>query len=286
MCEGAAMSPKGSIRRRPFQHRDEFRRLSGLHCRTEGRRRSCRRPRDHSSTSSSAVQMRRRCRGMRRRRSSVKPRSHWVTTVRPDGRPHVTPLVAVWLDDALYFCTGDDERKARNLRENRSCVMTTRVQRVPERNRRRGRGRGDERYRTSPRCNAWRTRFDEVRLAVPRARTARSKRSGDRTKARTAVSRSVFRVAPSTIFAYGRGESFQRDPLSFLAGRNSVTSSGNKHSVEPEGPAIVTGRTRRWATAKEQIRHHDPARPMPIIQNCRTATDRTRTPLVSGRGVR
>src|SRR5512133_2752112 len=46
---------------------------------------------------------------------------YWVTTVRPDGRPHVTPLVAVWLDDALYFCTGDDERKARNLRENRSC---------------------------------------------------------------------------------------------------------------------------------------------------------------------
>jgi hypothetical protein len=24
----------------------------------------------------------------------------WVTTVRADGRPHVTPLVAVWLDDA------------------------------------------------------------------------------------------------------------------------------------------------------------------------------------------
>jgi general stress protein 26 len=49
----------------------------------------------------------------------------WVTTVRPDGRPHVTPLVAVWLGDGLYFCTGDDERKALNLRENPSCVMTT-----------------------------------------------------------------------------------------------------------------------------------------------------------------
>jgi Pyridoxamine 5'-phosphate oxidase len=27
----------------------------------------------------------------------------WVTTVRADGRPHVTPLVAVWLDDAVHF---------------------------------------------------------------------------------------------------------------------------------------------------------------------------------------
>src|SRR5437870_2222526 len=30
----------------------------------------------------------------------------WITTVRGDGRPHVTPLVAVWLDGALHFCTG------------------------------------------------------------------------------------------------------------------------------------------------------------------------------------
>ncbi|HEY8115495.1 MAG TPA: pyridoxamine 5'-phosphate oxidase family protein, partial [Actinomycetota bacterium] len=30
----------------------------------------------------------------------------WLSTVRADGRPHVTPLVAVWLDGALYFCTG------------------------------------------------------------------------------------------------------------------------------------------------------------------------------------
>jgi nitroimidazol reductase NimA-like FMN-containing flavoprotein (pyridoxamine 5'-phosphate oxidase superfamily) len=50
---------------------------------------------------------------------------YWVTTVRPDGRPHVTPLVAGWLGDGLFFCTGDDERKALNLRENPSCVMTT-----------------------------------------------------------------------------------------------------------------------------------------------------------------
>lgn len=49
----------------------------------------------------------------------------WITTVRADGRPHVTPLVAVWLDDALHFCTGPSEQKAVNLRTNPQAVVTT-----------------------------------------------------------------------------------------------------------------------------------------------------------------
>jgi nitroimidazol reductase NimA-like FMN-containing flavoprotein (pyridoxamine 5'-phosphate oxidase superfamily) len=49
----------------------------------------------------------------------------WITTVRVDGRPHVTPLVAVWLDGALHFCTGPDEQKAVNLRTNPNVVLTT-----------------------------------------------------------------------------------------------------------------------------------------------------------------
>jgi pyridoxine/pyridoxamine 5'-phosphate oxidase len=49
----------------------------------------------------------------------------WLSTVRPDGRPHVTPLISVWLGEAAYFCTGVDERKARNLEENPNCVLTT-----------------------------------------------------------------------------------------------------------------------------------------------------------------
>jgi nitroimidazol reductase NimA-like FMN-containing flavoprotein (pyridoxamine 5'-phosphate oxidase superfamily) len=50
---------------------------------------------------------------------------YWLTTVRPDGRPHVTPLIAVWLDDALHFCTGPDERKAKNLADNARLAITT-----------------------------------------------------------------------------------------------------------------------------------------------------------------
>ena len=48
-----------------------------------------------------------------------------LSTVSPDGRPHVTPLLAVWLDGTLYFCTGPSERKAKNLMGNSHCVITT-----------------------------------------------------------------------------------------------------------------------------------------------------------------
>ena len=49
----------------------------------------------------------------------------WISTVRPDGRPHVTPLVAVWLDGAVHFCTGATEQKAVNLRRNPHVILTT-----------------------------------------------------------------------------------------------------------------------------------------------------------------
>jgi nitroimidazol reductase NimA-like FMN-containing flavoprotein (pyridoxamine 5'-phosphate oxidase superfamily) len=49
----------------------------------------------------------------------------WITTVRADGRPHVTPLVAVWLDGALHFSTGATEQKAVNLRGNPHVILTT-----------------------------------------------------------------------------------------------------------------------------------------------------------------
>ena len=50
---------------------------------------------------------------------------YWLSTVRPDGRPHVTPIAAVWVDDALHFTTGKTERKAKNLERNTQVVATT-----------------------------------------------------------------------------------------------------------------------------------------------------------------
>jgi general stress protein 26 len=50
---------------------------------------------------------------------------YWISTVRPDGRPHVTPLLAVWRAGALHVCTGADERKARNIATNPQVTVTT-----------------------------------------------------------------------------------------------------------------------------------------------------------------
>jgi general stress protein 26 len=49
----------------------------------------------------------------------------WITTVRATGQPHMTPLVAVWFEGALYFCTGSDEQKAVNLRGNPHVILST-----------------------------------------------------------------------------------------------------------------------------------------------------------------
>jgi general stress protein 26 len=48
----------------------------------------------------------------------------WLSTVRRDGRPHVTPLPAIWLEGALHFCTGSHEQKTRNLQSNPRCILT------------------------------------------------------------------------------------------------------------------------------------------------------------------
>ena len=61
----------------------------------------------------------------RARRSLQHAELYWLSTVRPDGRPHVTPLLGVWLSGALHFCTGPTERKAKNLAQNPRCVLTT-----------------------------------------------------------------------------------------------------------------------------------------------------------------
>jgi nitroimidazol reductase NimA-like FMN-containing flavoprotein (pyridoxamine 5'-phosphate oxidase superfamily) len=49
----------------------------------------------------------------------------WISTVRGDGRPHVTPLVAVWFEEAIHFSTGVEEQKALNLSRNPHVVLTT-----------------------------------------------------------------------------------------------------------------------------------------------------------------
>ncbi|MCO8275847.1 pyridoxamine 5'-phosphate oxidase family protein [Actinoplanes sp. TRM 88003] len=49
----------------------------------------------------------------------------WLSTVRNDQRPHVTPLPAVWAYGALHFCTGAGEQKGKNLERNPHVALTT-----------------------------------------------------------------------------------------------------------------------------------------------------------------
>jgi nitroimidazol reductase NimA-like FMN-containing flavoprotein (pyridoxamine 5'-phosphate oxidase superfamily) len=47
----------------------------------------------------------------------------WLVTVRPDGRPHATPVVPVCFDGTVYFHTGRHEVKHANLRGNRHVLV-------------------------------------------------------------------------------------------------------------------------------------------------------------------
>ncbi len=49
----------------------------------------------------------------------------WLSTTRADGRPHVTPIPAIWTDGALHICTGAEEQKAVNLHRDPRCILTT-----------------------------------------------------------------------------------------------------------------------------------------------------------------
>ncbi len=45
-------------------------------------------------------------------------RNYWISTTRPDGKPHAAPVWGVWVDETLYFGTAPSSRKARNLAHN------------------------------------------------------------------------------------------------------------------------------------------------------------------------
>jgi hypothetical protein len=49
----------------------------------------------------------------------------WIVTTRPDGRPHVTPLISVWIDGRPHVTTGPAEQKARNLAHDERCSIVT-----------------------------------------------------------------------------------------------------------------------------------------------------------------
>ena len=52
------------------------------------------------------------------------PKSYWLATVRPDGRPHVAGVGVLWVDGKFYFVSGARTRKSRNIAANANCVIS------------------------------------------------------------------------------------------------------------------------------------------------------------------
>ena len=49
--------------------------------------------------------------------------SFFLGTSRPDGQPHAASVGALWLDGDLYFTSGPETRKSRNLAANPVCTI-------------------------------------------------------------------------------------------------------------------------------------------------------------------
>lgn len=47
----------------------------------------------------------------------------WLTTVNADATPHVVPIGALWIDDALFFTMGQGTRKGKNLARDAHCAI-------------------------------------------------------------------------------------------------------------------------------------------------------------------
>src|SRR5260370_19881603 len=52
------------------------------------------------------------------------PRTTWLSTARPDGRPHLAGVGALWVDGRFYFTSGPGTQKSRNLAANPSCALS------------------------------------------------------------------------------------------------------------------------------------------------------------------
>lgn len=140
----------------------------------------------------------------------------WLSTVRRDGRPHVTPLPAMWLDGALHFCTGPSEQKARNIEANPSCVLTTGgsafrsgLDVVVE-----GRAvRVTDESMLVRLAGLWESKLDWSFDVVDGAFRERSPAvAGEGSERGTAL---VFAVRPDKVLAFGKGEPFSQTRYRF-----------------------------------------------------------------------
>jgi general stress protein 26 len=134
----------------------------------------------------------------------------WISTVRADGRPHVTPVVAAWAEEAIWFSTGADEQKFANMRANPHVVLTT------------GCNRWDGGLDVVVEGEAVRVTDDAVLSRVATAFAAKwdgrwqyTARGGCFRGLDGSGEAMVFSVTPGKVFAYAKGDPFGATRHSF-----------------------------------------------------------------------
>jgi Pyridoxamine 5'-phosphate oxidase len=127
----------------------------------------------------------------------------WISTVRADGRPHVTPVVAAWTEEAIWFSTGAGEQKFANLRANSHVVLTT------------GCNRWDQGLDVVVEGDAVQVTDDAVLSRVTGAFAAKwdgrwqyTARGGCFRDLDGSGEAMVFSVTPAKVFAYAKGDPF------------------------------------------------------------------------------
>ena len=56
--------------------------------------------------------------------AQARTQTPFLATTRPDGRPHVAAVGALWDEGKVYFTSGSGTRKSRNLAQTANCVIS------------------------------------------------------------------------------------------------------------------------------------------------------------------
>ena len=175
----------------------------------------------------------------RRRLSEPEPgRSNWIATVRSDGRPHLMPVLAFWLEDAFHMVIGEGTQKARNLAADRDARSGRRVRRYPRSTSppRAAAGRSDPaavaRITELLKANGWPLEVDGVEVTGPSAPSAGP------------PPYRIYRMVPTRVFGlpgtYGWTRCSPTSSRSRLAGTsNRSSNSGLRRGNGRAGPVQV-----------------------------------------------
>ncbi len=134
---------------------------------------------------------------------------YWLATVRPNGQPHITPLLGVWKDDAFHFTTGEREQKARNLEHNTHCAVLTGTNTLENGTDISVEGsatRVTDESTLHDLAEAWVAKYGEEWRFQVEDGAFHSELGGKAL---------VFRVTPSAAFGFGKGETFSQTRWSF-----------------------------------------------------------------------